>query len=114
MAQITIEPAGPRDLAMHEAQYNDLIDLLTDQGFEAEISRWEYRSVAETAGTIVIIVGSWGATAKGLADLVRVIRRTLRDMRRAEPDTPRRVKIIWGPSGEVLREVELNDDEDTD
>jgi hypothetical protein len=112
MTTAKIESAGPRDLAMHRDQYDRLVIELQELGFDAEIELWERRGALETASHIIIHLGEFGAAAKGLSDLVPVVRRTLRGPRRPPSGEPREV-VIYGPNDEVLATIEL-DDEDED
>jgi hypothetical protein len=66
MTTVVIEPAGPRDLAMHQEQYARLVSVLRENGYDAEIEALERRSAGPISPDILIHVGEWGATAKGL------------------------------------------------
>lgn len=110
MTTARIEPAGPRDLAMHREQYDRLVGELQELGFDAEIELWEQRGALDIASHIIIHLGEFGATAKGLSDLVPVIRRTLRGLRRPQSGEPREV-VIYGPNDEVLATVQLDDED---
>jgi hypothetical protein len=110
MTTAKIEPAGARDLAMHRKQYDQLANELQELGFDAEIELWEQRGALEIASHIIIHFGEFGAAAKGLSDLVPVVRRTLRGMRRPPSGEPREV-VIYGPNDEVLATVELDDED---
>ena len=72
MTTARIEPAGPRDVAMHREQYDRLVGELQELGFDAEIELWEQRGALDIASHIIIHLGEFGATAKGLSDLVPV------------------------------------------
>jgi hypothetical protein len=61
MTTAKIEPAGPRDLAMHRDQYDRLVIELQELGFDAEIELWERRGAIETASHIIIHLGEFGA-----------------------------------------------------
>jgi hypothetical protein len=111
MTSIKIEPAGPRDFAMHREQFERLASTLREHGYDAEIETLEQRAVLPFSPDILIHIGEAGATAKGIIDLVGIVRRVLRRLRRPPSGEPRRV-VIYGPNGEVLRTVELLDNED--
>ena len=111
MTTARIEPAGARDVAMHREQYDRLVSELQELGFDAEIELWEQRGALEIASHIIIHLGEFGAAAKGLSDLVAVVRRTLRGLRRPPSGEPREV-VIYGPNEEVLATVELDDEDE--
>jgi len=111
MTTAKIEPAGPRDLAMHREQYDRLVSELQELGFDAEIELWEQRSALQVATHIIIHLSEFGAAAKGLSDLIQVVRRTLRGLRRPPSGEPREV-VIYGPNDEVLATVELEGEEE--
>jgi hypothetical protein len=97
---------------MHRKQYDRLVAVLRENGYEAEIDLLEYRSGdLPVAQDIIIHVGQAAAAAKGMYDVTQIVRRVLCGLRRGRSGESRRV-VIYGPDGEVLRRVELPDDED--
>lgn len=111
MTRVIIEPAGPRDLAMHREQYDRLVAELQENGYDAEIELWEYRSHVPISPDIIIHVGQAAGAATGIYNFTQIVRRTLRKLRRPQSGEQRRV-VIYGPNEEVLTRVELTDDED--
>ena len=63
MTTVRIEPAGPRDLAMHHEQYDRLVAELQENGYDAEIELWEYRSHVPISPDIIIHVGQAAGAA---------------------------------------------------
>ena len=107
MMSIKIEPAGPRDLAMHQEQYDHLVAALHEAGYAAEVELWERRSAELISPDVIIHVGE---AVEGINVILGLVRRILRGLRRPPSREKRRV-IIYGPNGETLAEVELDDDE---
>jgi hypothetical protein len=110
MADIRIEPAGPRDLAMHREQYDRLIAELQENGYDAEIELWEYRSHGGISPDIIIHVGQAVGAAVSIYNLGQIVRRVLRGLRRPPSGEPR-IVVIYGPNGKELSRVELSDDD---
>jgi hypothetical protein len=105
---IKIDPAGPRDLAMHSGQYDQLETALREAGYNATVERrpQEQRGVGHVAAEIAVHVGEDGVAGV----IVGFLRRYLRGLRRPQTGEPRRA-VIYGPTGDVLSTVELPDDD---
>jgi hypothetical protein len=102
---ILVQPAGPRDQAMHEAQYEQLRVALEALGHNAAVEvPTERRSVGQVALDLAIRLGEDAAAGA----VVEAIRRTLRGFRRAPSGEPR-TATIYGPRGDVLATVELDE-----
>jgi hypothetical protein len=106
MATVLIQPAGPRDQAMHKDQYEALRAALEADGYEATVDiGFEKRGVEQVVLDLVIQLGG-----DVLLDaVVAAVKKYLRNFRRPETDEPR-TATIYGPQGEVLSVVELEDD----
>lgn len=107
MTTVLIQPAGPRDQAMHKAHYEALHAALEAEGHHATVELpMEKRSVEHVMIELAIHVGE-DAAAGGVIALVK---RYLRGLRRP-PSGESRTATIYGPRGDVLATVELEDDE---
>ncbi|MGO9821959.1 MAG: hypothetical protein ACLPTJ_15100 [Solirubrobacteraceae bacterium] len=108
MASVLIKPAGLRDLAMHREQYDRLESALREAGVDATVERdpWERRNWLEVVQQIAVHVSEDGLALL----LVDYLRKYLRGLRRPKSGESRRA-VIYGPNGDVLRTVELPDDE---
>jgi hypothetical protein len=106
MATVLIQPAGPRDQAMHKDQYEALRAALEAEGYEAAVDiGFERRGVEQVALDLIIHLGG-----DVLLDaVVAAVKKYLRNFRRPETGEPR-AATIYGPRGEVLCVVELEDD----
>lgn len=93
---------------MHREQYDALVAALRENGYDAEVELWEYRGALQVAQEIAIHVVEDGLAVA----LVEFLKQHLRGLRRPRSDEPRRA-VIYGPKGQVLRTVELPDDEDS-
>ncbi len=108
MATILIQPAGARDEALHKAQYEALRDALVAEGHDAVIQiPIEGRSggISPVVAELAIHLGEGGL----LLLVTEAVKRFLRNFRRPESGEPR-TATIYGPDGEVLATVELEDD----
>jgi hypothetical protein len=110
MTDVTIQSAGPRDRAMHEGQYERFVALLREDGYDVELDSREFRFVLPVSPDIVIHIAEGIEAAKTVADIVKAARQALRRMRRP-PSGERRRVVIYGPDGEELSTVELEDDD---
>jgi hypothetical protein len=107
MTTVLIQPAGPRDQAMHKDQYEALRAALEAEGYAATVDIGiEKRSVEHVMIGLAIHVGE-DAAAGGIVALVK---RYLRNLHRPPSGEPR-TATIYGPGGEVLATVELEADD---
>jgi hypothetical protein len=106
MATVLIQPAGPRDQAMHKDQYEALRAALETEGYSATVGiGYERRGAEQVVRDLVIHLGE-----DALLDaVVARVKKYLRNFRRPE-NGERRTATIYGPRGEVLSVVELEDD----
>jgi hypothetical protein len=103
---ILIEPAGPRDARFHEQQYEQLRAALEAEGHSVTVERpMERRGLDQVALDLAIRLGE--ATVAQL--VIEAVKRYLRNFRRSTSGEPR-TATIYGPRGEVLATVELEDD----
>ena len=106
MTTILIEPAGPRDQAMHQRQYEALRTALEAQGNSAMVDiGFEKRGVEQVVRDVAIHLGEDAV----LDAVVAAVKRFLRGFRRPPSGEPR-TATIYGPRGDVLAVVELEDD----
>jgi hypothetical protein len=106
MTTILIQPAGPRDQAMHEQQYEELRAALEAEGYTATVDiGLERRGAEQVIADLAIRIGE-GVVLKVVIDAVT---RYLRNFRRPPSGEPR-TATIYGPDGDVLATVELEDD----
>jgi hypothetical protein len=112
MTEIKIVPAGPRDAAMHAAQYERLKAALEKQGYIVivDVGQEVRTGVESVVAEIAIHIGEIIA-ADGALSLARSVRRFLRGLRKLPAGEPRRA-VIYGPRGDVLATIELPEDED--
>jgi hypothetical protein len=114
VAQLTIVPTMI-EYALHREAYRGLLDALDEAGhdvrFDDPDEREEYRSVpgdvAQAVADVYVFVHGPLVDVAALATIVDVVRRTLRRRERR-----RREAIIYGPRGDELERVPLNDDDD--
>jgi hypothetical protein len=97
---------------MHQAQYAEFRKALDAAGYTATVDVGaEYRSAElQAAADIAIHVGEILA-ADGLIRLADLIRRHLRGLRRPS-NGARRQAVIYGPRGEVLSRIDIDETDD--
>jgi hypothetical protein len=106
MAIVLIQPAGPRDLRTHDEQYEALRAALVAEGYDATVDiGMEQRGVEQVALDLVIHIGEEAV----LSVVIDMVKTYLRNFRRPASGEPR-TATIYGPRGEVLSIVELEDD----
>ena len=91
MTSVRIKPAGARDLAMHRAQYDELVAALHESGHDAEIDEWERRDAWQVVHEIAVHVGEDGVAVA----IVEFLKQYLRGLRRPPSGEPRRA-VIYG------------------
>jgi hypothetical protein len=103
---ILIQPAGPRDARWHEQQYEQLRAALEAEGHSATVELpMERRGLDQVALDLAIRLGEDAAVGV----VTEAVKRFLRNFRRPPSGEPR-TATIYGPRGDVLATVELEDD----
>jgi hypothetical protein len=106
MTTILIQPAGPRDAAMHEQQYEQLRAALEAEGHSVTVELpIEERGFDQVALDLAIHLGE----AAVVVVVIDAVKRYLRNFRRPPSGKPR-TATIYGPRGDGLATVELEDD----
>jgi hypothetical protein len=107
MTTVLIQPAGPRDHAMNNEKFEQLRAALKAEGHDATVKiPMERRGAGQETVELAIYLGE-AAAADGILQLVK---RCLRGLRRPGPPDERRTVPIYGPNGDVLATVELEDE----
>ena len=115
MSAITIAPTVI-EYGLHGELYDGLLVSLREAGYDVRFDdpsqREEYRSVpgdvARFVADVLVFVDDHAGDAEALAYLALLLRQALRRTRKSKR---RRTAMIYGPRGEVLKRVELDDEE---
>jgi hypothetical protein len=103
---ILIQPAGPRDARIHEQQYEQLRAALEAEGHSATVELpMERRGLGQVVSDLAIHLGEDAAVDV----VIEATKRYLRNFRRTASGEPR-TATIYGPRGDVLATVKLEDD----
>ncbi len=103
------------ELGVMPEVWEAVVEGLNAEGLDARLERRvEYRDAYDIAEGVGLFLGGYVAEAT-LDVIAGVLREKLRGKRRVGPmkGQPRRVPI-YGPNGDVLREVEVPSDQDDD
>ena len=96
---------------MHEEQFSALAAALQDLGYSASVDiGQERRSFEAVVITYIGLKILDKLTEDAIDAIVQKVKERLRGLRRPQTGEPRRV-VLYGPNDEVLREVELLDDD---
>jgi hypothetical protein len=113
MTRVTVVPAGPLDAEMHKGQYEQLRSALSSEGYDANvdvgIERRGGSGVGQAVAEIAVHVGG-DLVGDALSGIVALVIQHLRGLRR-HPSKEPRYAVLYGPRGEVLKKVELAEDE---
>ena len=96
---------------MHKEQYDSLAGALGDLGHAASVDiGQERRSVEAVVVTYIALKILDKLTEDAIEAIVQKVKERLRGLRRPQTGEPRRA-VLYGPDSEVLREVELDDED---
>jgi hypothetical protein len=113
MTRIVIVPAGARHAAMHGEQFNSLAAVLADLGYSASVDIGQERRSIEVIVSTYIGLKILDKLSEDAVDaIVQKVKERLRGLRRPQSGEPRRA-VLYGRNDEVLREVELDDEDNS-
>ena len=112
MAELELEISPPAVTPRGEATAEELVEELRELGHEPTVVRgYEQRAAFQPLEIVIRLAEMVSEEATGaiVGAVVLWIRRVVRGRKGSRPDTVK----LFGPNGQVLREVEVEPDEDT-